>query len=136
MTTSPVLALRQAIRAVISSDPSLMQALGGRTIFDEAPRQTPMPYVIFAETQMRDWSGDLAPGAEQTFTLSIITSEHGAAQALSLAQQLQDRLVSTPPVMAGHQLIDLFCQAMETKRDPSGRITKVNLRFRASSEYL
>jgi len=136
MTTSPILALRQAIRAGMSSDATLMGALGGRTIFDEAPRQTPTPYVIFAETQLRDWSGDLAPGAEQFFTLSVISTEHGVAQALSLAQQILDRLVASPPEMAGHRLIDLSCQAMETKRDPSGRFAKVNLRFRATSEYL
>lgn len=136
MTTSPVLALRQAIRASVSSDLSLMERLGGRTIFDEAPRQTPPPYIFFAETQLRDWSCDLSPGAEQLFTLSIVTTQHGVAQALSISQQLQDRLASTTPAMTGHRLIDLSCQAMETKRDPSGRFAKVNLRYRATSEYL
>jgi hypothetical protein len=136
MTISPVLALRQAIRTVISGDAALMSALGGRTIFDEAPRQTPTPYVVFAETQLRDWSCDLSPGAEQLFTLSVITTEHGAAQALALAQQIIDRLTATPPNMPDHRLIDLFCLATEIKRDPSGRFAKVNLRFRATSETL
>ena len=136
MTTSPVLALRQAIRTAISGDTTLMSALGGRTIFDEAPRQTPTPYVVFAETQLRDWSCDLSPGAEQLFTLSVITTEHGAAQALALAQQIIDRLAATPPNMPDHRLIDLLCLTTEIKRDPSGRFAKVNLRFRATSETL
>lgn len=136
MTTSPVLALRQAIRPVISSDATLMSGLGGRTIYDEAPRQTPTPYVIFAETQLRDWSCDLSPGAEQLFTLSVISHEHGSAQALMLAQRLVDRLAAAPLDMTGHRLIDLSCLALETKRDSTGRFAKVNLRFRAISEYL
>lgn len=136
MTTSPVLALRQALRAAVSGDANLMKALGGRTIFDEAPRQTPPPYIVFTETQLRDWSCDLSPGAEQLFTLSIVTTQHGSAQALSLSQQLQDRLAATPLVMPGHRLIDLSCLATETRRDPSGRFAKVNLRYRATTEYL
>lgn len=136
MTTSPVLALRQAIRAVISGDAALMSALAGGAIFDEAPRQTSTPYAIFAETQFRDWSCDLSPGAEQLFTISVITTEHGAAQGLALAQQIIDRLASVSPEMTGHRLIDLFCLATELKRDPSGRFAKVNLRYRAISEYL
>ncbi len=136
MTTSPVLALRQAIRAAVSGDVALMEALGGRSIFDEAPRQTPTPYIIFGESQLRDWSCDLSPGAEQFFTLSVITTQHGATQALSLSQQLHDRLAATPPVMTGHRLIDLSCLAIENKRDSAGRFTKVNMRYRATSEYL
>ncbi len=136
MTTSPVLALRQAIRAAISSDMALMEALGGRPVFDEAPRQSPTPYVLFTETQLRDWSCDLSPGAEQFLTLSVITTQNGTAQALIIAQQLHDRLAATPPDMIGHRLIDLSCLATETKRDIAGRIAKVNLRYRAISEYL
>lgn len=136
MTISPVLALRQGIRTVVSADTALMSMLGGRSIFDEAPRQTPTPYVIFAETQVRDWSCDLSPGSEQLFTLSVISTEHGTAQALTLAQQLLDSLEMTPPRMTGHRLIDFSCLAMEVKRDASGRFAKVNLRCRATSEYL
>jgi hypothetical protein len=136
MTTSPVLALRQAIRAVLSGDVALMEALGGRPIFDEAPRHSPTPYIIFAETQLRDWSCDLSPGAEQFLTLSVITTQNGTGQALILAQKLHDRLAATPPDMRGHRLIDLSCLATEMKRDLAGRIAKVNLRYRAISEYL
>lgn len=136
MTISAVLALRQGIRAVISNDVELMKALNGQTIFDEAPRQTSPPYVIFSESQLRDWSCDLSAGAEQFLTLSVITTQHGMTQGLSLSQQLHDRLAATPPEMRGHRLIELYCLAIETKRDSAGRFAKVNLRYRATSEYL
>ncbi len=136
MKTSPIIALRQGIRAVVSADLALMEALGGRTIFDEPPRQTPTPHILFGESQLRDWSCDILCGAEQFFTLSVITTHHGMALALSLSHQLHERLTTTPPEISGHRLIDLSCLAIETKRDAAGRFAKVNLRYRATSEYL
>ena len=77
MTNAPVTILRRAIRATLLADAPLTAQLGGSKIFDDAPSGTPTPYVIFADTQWRDWSATLSRGAEQTFVLSVWSTQRG-----------------------------------------------------------
>jgi hypothetical protein len=136
MSTSPVTALRKATRAHLLAEPTLLAALGGPKVFDEAPRDGEPPYVLFAEAQMRDWSADLSRGAEQFLTLAIVSTQRGLSAALGLAQQVIDLLDEAPLALEGHALVDLRFMSLETKRDASGRFARVNLRFRALTEYL
>jgi hypothetical protein len=71
------MALRKAVRARLLADPTLVAALGGQKLFDEAPRGADLPYALFAETQMRDWSADLCRGAEHFFTLALVSTQRG-----------------------------------------------------------
>ncbi len=136
MTSSPVLALRTAIRARLLADSGLVTALGGPKIYDEAPANTPTPYVLFADAQHRDWSAQLSKGAEQFVLISVISTSRGLSETLGLAQRLVDLLDEAPLALQGHALIDLRFLALETRREQSGRFARANLRFRATTEYL
>lgn len=135
MSASPVVALRKAIRAYLLADAGFAGALGEK-LYDEAPRGMEPPYALFADAQLRDWSGDLSPGAEQFFTIGVASTMRGLSEALELAQRIATLLNEAPLVLQDHRLIDLRFQSMETRRDQNGRIARVNLRFRATTEYL
>ncbi len=94
------------------------------------------PYALFADAQLRDWSGDLSPGAEHFFTIGVTSTMRGLSEALDLAQRIADLLNEAPLALQDHRLIDLRFQSMETRRDQNGRVARVNLRFRATTEYL
>ena len=136
MSASPIIALRTAMLARLVADAGLVAALGGSKIFDEAPRNAEPPYVLFAEAQMRDWSAQLMRGAEQFLTLSVISTQRGVREALDIAQMIVLLLDEAPLALVGHTLIDLRFLAIETKREQNGRFARVNLRFRATTEYL
>lgn len=136
MSASPIIALRMAMLARLTADAALVAALGGAKIFDEAPRNAEPPYVLFAEAQMRDWSAQLMRGAEQFPTLSVISTQRGVREALDIAQMIAGLLDEAPLALASHTLIDLRLLAIETKREQNGRFARVNLRFRATTEYL
>jgi hypothetical protein len=136
MSASPIIALRKAIRAELLADPTLLAALGGAKIFDEAPRNADPPYILFAETQMRDWSAEASRGAEQFLTLAVVTTQRGLGVALGIAQQITDTLDEAPLALDGHRLIDLRFLSMDAKRDQSGRFARVAILFRATSEFL
>jgi len=136
MSASPIIALRMAMLARLVADAALVAALGGEKIFDEAPRNAEPPYVLFAEAQMRDWSAQLMRGAEQFLTLSVISTQRGVREALDIAQMIVGLLDEAPLALVGHTLIDLRFLAIETKREQNGRFARVNLRFRATTEYL
>ncbi len=136
MSSSPVTELRKSILAQLLADATLVSALGGQKVFDETPRQIEPPYVIFADAQMRDWSADLSPGAEQFLTLAVVSTARGVREAMDLAHMLVSLLNEAPLTLQNHALVDLRFVAMETKRDQSGRFARANLRFRAATEYL
>jgi hypothetical protein len=134
MSLSPAIALRKAIRARLSGDAALVAALGGAKVYDEAPRGAEPPYVLFSETQIRDWSASETRGAEQLFVISAISTQRGASEALDIAERVVDLLDEAPLVLQDHRLVDLRHLASETKREQNGRFARVNLRFRATTE--
>jgi hypothetical protein len=136
MSTSPVIALRKSVIARLAADSALTSALGGPRIFDEAPRNVEPPYVLFGDAQIRDWSTQLSRGAEQFAVIAVVSTMPGLSEALNIAQRVVDLLDEAPLALEGHSLIDLRFQTMETKREQNGRFARVNMRFRATTEYL
>ena len=135
MSASPVIALRKAIRAYLFADAGFAAALGQK-LYDEAPRGAEPPYALFGEAQLRDWSADLSPGAEQLFTIGVTSTMRGLSEALELAQRIADLLDEAALTLQEHRLVDLRFLSMETRRDQNGRFARVNLRFRAPTEHL
>jgi hypothetical protein len=134
MSASPIVALRKAIVVRLSGDAALVAALGGAKIHDEAPRGGEPPYVLFAEVQARDWSASQSRGAEQLLTLSVISVQRGAREALDIAARIVELLDEAELALEGHVLVDLRHMTSETRREQNGRFARVNLRFRATTE--
>ena len=134
MTNAPVTILRRAIRATLLADATLTSQLGGAKVFDDAPSGTPTPYVIFADTQWRDWSATLSRGAEQIFVLSVWSTQRGVREALDIAERIIELLDEAPLTLGGAHLVDLRFTQLETRRDNAGRFARANLRFRATTE--
>ena len=134
MSVAPVTALRRAIRSALLADSALLAQLGGPKVYDEVPSGTAAPYVVFADTQWRDWSASLSRGAEQIFVLAVWSTQRGLREALDIGERVVELLDEAPLVLSGAALVDLRFQQLETKRDATGRFARVNLRFRATTE--
>lgn len=109
--SSPVIALRRAVRAALLADATLVAALGGPHVYDEAP-----------------------PGAEQIVTLTVWSSERGVREALEIADRIVTLLDEAPLAPAGHRLVDLRFMQIATRREQNGRLARADLRFRATTE--
>ncbi len=136
MSASPAVALRKAILLRLAGDTALVAVLGGAKFYEEAPRGTEPPYVLFAETQRRDWSTTLSPGAEHLLVLSAISVQRGTREALDIAERLVALLDEAPLALEGHHLVDLRHLSQATRREQNGRFARVDLRFRATTETL
>lgn len=132
--SSPVLALRRAIRAALLADPTLSGQLGGPHVYDEAPPGAPAPRIAFAEVQARDWSAQSSAGAEQILVLSVWSDARGMREALDIADRVVALLNEAPLTLAGHRLIDLRFVALATRREQNGRYARAEMRFRATTE--
>ncbi len=136
MKISPVIALRKAVVAQLSTNAQIAAALSGPKIYDEAPRSVGPPYVLLGDAQMRDWSASGSSGAEQFLTLGVVSNSHGARQALEIAQMIVEALDEAQLALEGHALVDLRFVSTETRRSQDGRHLRANLRFRAMTESL
>lgn len=136
MSASPIISLRKVVRARLIGDTTIVTALGGPKIYEEAPRGVEPPYILFADAQMRDWSGTLSKGAEQFFTLAVVTTQRGLGVALGAAQRIITLLDEAPLTLERHELTDLRFVSLDTRRDQSGRFARVSLLFRATTDYL
>jgi predicted oxidoreductase len=136
MSLSSIGALRKAIHAKLTEASALVTALGGTKIFDEAPRNAEPPYLIFADTQVRDWSSSLSRGAEHFFVIAVWSAERGTSQAIEIGNSVIALLDDALLDLDGHKLVNLRFVQFETKREANGRFARVNLRFRATTEDL
>ncbi len=132
--SSPVLALRRAIRAALLADAQLTGLLGGPRVYDEAPPGAPAPRVAFADVQARDWSAQASKGAEQIVVLSVWSNARGAREALDIADRIVALLDEAELPLTGHRLIDLRFLALATRREQNGRYARADIRFRATTE--
>jgi hypothetical protein len=136
MSTSPVVALRAAMRTALVADPVLTGLLGGARIFDEAPRGTQPPYVTFGDAQARDWSTATDRGTEQFPVFNVWSGQRGAREALAIAGQIRALLEDAALVPDGHRLVNLRFVSLETRHATSGRFLRASLRLRAVTETL
>lgn len=136
MRTSPVVALRKAILACLGADSDLQSWIGANGVFDVPPRGVEPPYVFFSEALSRDWSTALDEGVEQFLTLCVVSEAKGTLEALSVAERVVSLLNEAALTLENHRLIDLRFVRSETLREQNGRFARVNLRFRATTEYL
>ena len=132
--TSPVIALRKAIRLQLTGDAALVAKLGGPNVFDEAPREAIPPYVAFGDSSLRDLSTSTDRSAEQFAVLNVWSLQRGLREALDIADRVAALLDDAALALDGHRLVNLRLVSLETKREGSGRFARASLRFRAVTE--
>ena len=134
MSASPVIALRKAVRAVLLADAALLAALGGPSVYDEAPREAGPPYIAYGDSLARDWSTASDRGAEQFLVVEVWSVQRGLREALDLAARVTALLDDQALALEGHRLVNLRLVAMETRRELNGRFVRASMRFRAVTE--
>lgn len=133
--TSPVLALRAAIRAACAADATLATLMDS-SIHDEAPRGNPPVYATFGATELRDASSSTERGHEQDIALDVWAKSGSAASALAAADRLCALLDDAALAPAGHRLVSLAVTKLEAELDEESAATRVTVRLRAVTEVL
>lgn len=133
--TTPVLALRAAIRGACLADPILAGLMGGAVgLYDEPPRGAHPVYAVFGEATARDWSSATERGHEQEASVVVWAAPGSAAGAIRAADRMADLLDEAPLALVGHRLVHLSLIAFEVGRDPDSDLARVTLRLRAATE--
>lgn len=131
--TSPILALRAAIRTICLADAPLA-SLADAAIHDEPPRGGAPVHMTFGDVALRDASSSTERGHEQEAAIRLWAKPGSAASALKAAERIAALLDDAVPVLDGHRLVSLAVTAIEAERDTDSDTALVTLRLRAVTE--
>ena len=135
--TSPILALRAAILAVLQGDAELADLMGGAaTIHDEPPRGAKPVYAVFGDVSARDWSTGSDRGHEQDALIAVWGDEGSARSALLAAERVAALLDRAALTLDGHRLVGLRVTGIDAARDSRTSLARVNLHLRAMTETI
>ena len=134
MTVAHEAALRKAVRERLLASAPLVARLGGPRVHDPAPRGAPRPYVVFTQSQARDWSTMTERGAEHLLTLEVWSEAPGVREALDVAGLVAGALHDAPLSLPGAACALLRVLDAQTARESGGRFTRCRLRVRALVE--
>lgn len=135
--TSPLLALRAAIRARCAADTALAALLGGTgAIHDEPPRAAAPVYALFGDAEARgrtDASGRLD---EHELSVVVWARPGSAASGLAAAGRIAELLDDAPLALDGHRLVLLAADAVAVDRDRDTNLARAVVKLRAVPESL
>lgn len=121
--------LQRAIYDALSAD-SALGMIVGTAIYDAVPAGTlPLIYVRLGSEEVKDASDCSGAGAVHKFTVSVITSSPGFAQAKRAAAAISDVLHGGDLTLTRGQLVYLRFERARALRVESAATRQIDLRF-------
>ncbi|GAA6177926.1 DUF3168 domain-containing protein [Sulfitobacter pacificus] len=123
--------LQRAVYDALSAD-SALSGVVGSAIYDAVPTGTlPLIYVRLGSEEARDASDCSGAGAVHRFTVSVITSGPGFAQAKEAAAAISDVLHNGDLTLSRGRLVSLRFERARARRVEAAATRQIDLRFAA-----
>jgi hypothetical protein len=127
-------ALQTAVFQRLSGDAVLAGLVNG-AIYDALPSGTLPPlYVSLGPETAKDKSDQTGQGAEHEFIISVVTDVSGFQAAKTVAAAVSDALVDADLSLARGRLVSLNFARAAAKREGTGTVRRIDLKFRARVE--
>lgn len=133
---TPIIALKQALRAALAADAALLAQLGGPKIYDDVPRAATAPYVAFGDVTVRDNGTATDRGHITELQIILWSRQGGSREALALADLVHARLDDGTLPLAGHRMVQCRVTSTEARRTPDKDLTRATLRLRIVTEVI
>jgi hypothetical protein len=134
--TSPIHALREAIRARLQADAGVIALLREPKIFADPPKHAAFPHIAFVAATARENGTCSDDGHVTELTLGIWSRGNGSSEALQIADMVAASLVALPAALAGHRLINLIVMKVEPAVLKDGETWRAVMTIRAVTEVL
>ena len=134
--TSPITALRDAIRTRLQADAGVLALLREPKIFADPPKHAAFPHVAFVAATARENGTSSEDGHATDLTLGIWCRGNGSGEGLQVADAITVALASLPAALAGHRLINLLVLAIEPALLKDGETWRIQMRIRAVTEVV
>ncbi len=141
--TSPIVALKDAIRLRLIADPVVLGLLHEPKVFADPPKHAAFPHVAFISAQARENGTATDEGHSIDLTLGIWSRHKGSAEGLTISTaiaatlaSMPAALASMPATLAGHHLVNLSVRSVEPVLSRDGETWRSLMRIRAVTEVL
>jgi hypothetical protein len=132
--TSPINALRDAIRLRLQAEAGVLALLREPKIFADPPKHAAFPHIAFVAATARENGTSSEDGHATDLTLGIWCRGNGSGEGLQIADAVTVALASLPTVLSGHRLINLLVLAIEPSALKDGETWRIQMRIRAVTE--
>lgn len=127
-------ALQASIYSALTGNAELTGLLGGAKVYDDVPRGTDFPYLVFGQSAARDWSTGSDEGCEHIVALNAWSKGSGRKQVHAILGAVEAALDGAALTLDGYRLVNLRHEASEARRDTDGETYYGTVRFRAVTE--
>jgi Protein of unknown function (DUF3168) len=134
--TSPVVALKDAIRLRLASDAGVLALIREPKIFADLPKHAAFPYIAFLAAEARENGTATDDGHLITLTLGIWSRHGGSSESLTIAAAVDAAFENIPQELNGHHLVSLMVRTVEPFLLKDGETWRCLLRLRAVTEVL
>ncbi|MCV2880980.1 DUF3168 domain-containing protein [Actibacterium sp. XHP0104] len=131
MSYGAAAALQAAVFQRLAADAPLAGVVGGAIYDAVPPGELPETYVSLGPEEARDRSDATGGGALHFFTISVVTTAAGFANAKAAAAAVSDALVDAPLVLSRGVLVGLGFEKARARRVQEGDTRRIDLTFRA-----
>lgn len=129
-------ALQSAIYAALAADGALKTVIGDPPrIYDDAPRDAELPYIVIGETRTSDWNG-VDRGLEHALQLRVFSRYAGRREIKEIMAAVYDALHEADLAIAGHRLVNIRFVFSDAMRRQDSDVYHGVMRFRAVTQPL
>lgn len=138
MTYALAWPLQQAVFQLLSSDPAVSAAVGGR-IYDaplpaEAEADPEGPWVTLGDERVEDWSTASDRGAVHRLTITVHAPHRGFAEAKQAAGAISEALLGGALTLSRGRVVQVGFLGARTRRAEGDALRSIELRFRVALE--
>ncbi len=134
--SAPIVTLKDAIKAHLAADASLLALIREARIFADPPRHAAFPHLAFVAAEARENGTSSDDGHLIDMTMAVWSRHGGSVEGLAVAQAVSNALTTLPQALAGHRLVNLTVRAVEPQALKDGETWRTSLRLRAVTEVL
>ena len=134
--SSPVTALREAIRTALLAAPPVLALLREPKIHADPPRHVAFPHIAFVAASARENGTGSDDGHIVTLSIGIWCRGKGSDEGLALAAAVAGALPTAPLTLTGHRLVNLVLLSVEPEALTDRESWRILLRLRAVTEVL
>jgi hypothetical protein len=134
--TSPITALKDAIKARLQGDAGVLALLREAKIFADPPKHAAYPHIAFVSAVARENGTATDNGHATDIGLGIWCRGNGSGEGLGIADAVTVALASLPATLAGHRLVNLLVLAVDGSSLKDGETWRIVMRIRAVTEVV
>jgi Protein of unknown function (DUF3168) len=134
--TSPIHALREAMRLRLQADAGVLALLREPKVFADPPKHAAYPHIAFVSATARDNGTSSDDGHVTDLALGIWSRGNGSGEGLQIADAITVSFAGLPATLSGHRLVNLLILSVEPSVLKDGETWRTLMRIRAVTEVI